>query len=404
MKTSQSMIAVDNITAISKKSTKKLQIIAVSAMLAIMGVVDYVVADITGSIPDYALSKGGKKVTICHFPPGNPDNYQVITISTSALNTHVDHHDDVFANDGICPAITKPFVWQYLNGPGSWDPATGKPNALENLSGSIPSDILTTLQQRLQEGQSAAGNPATGSLINYGKGASVNLKGNAGVKVSYLTEGAGYTNSVGYFNFSTDKLDSILRAELGALWKDLSLSNKIIEKVIFPNDSSNVLQLGDAVNLGNFNAGTSIGFTIVANGWKSDQGKVDDNVSDRNIFRTINNLNPETAQDNLDAHAVLFADPAHELLIVGFEDLNRTSSAGNSWGLVSDNDFNDVVIAIHVSPFSAVDLEDINLLNQPALVSGESGPSAWREVTTPDSVIDTVKAAKRVQYARSDVE
>jgi len=33
-------------------------------------------------------------VTICHFPPGNMTNAQKITISSSALKTHIDHHDD----------------------------------------------------------------------------------------------------------------------------------------------------------------------------------------------------------------------------------------------------------------------------------------------------------------------
>jgi len=34
-----------------------------------------------------------EKVTICHFPPGNPANIQTITISTSALPAHLAHGD-----------------------------------------------------------------------------------------------------------------------------------------------------------------------------------------------------------------------------------------------------------------------------------------------------------------------
>ncbi len=33
------------------------------------------------------------KVTICHFPPGNPGNFQTITIAPSALPAHLGHHD-----------------------------------------------------------------------------------------------------------------------------------------------------------------------------------------------------------------------------------------------------------------------------------------------------------------------
>lgn len=47
----------------------------------------------------------GDKVTICHAPPGNPDNYQLLTISTNALNAHREHHQDVFAIGGKCPGL-----------------------------------------------------------------------------------------------------------------------------------------------------------------------------------------------------------------------------------------------------------------------------------------------------------
>ncbi len=35
------------------------------------------------------------KVTICHFPPGNPANWHTITISENALGTHQDRHGDL---------------------------------------------------------------------------------------------------------------------------------------------------------------------------------------------------------------------------------------------------------------------------------------------------------------------
>ena len=31
------------------------------------------------------------KVTICHVPPGNPDNAHTITVSRNALDAHLDH-------------------------------------------------------------------------------------------------------------------------------------------------------------------------------------------------------------------------------------------------------------------------------------------------------------------------
>jgi len=41
-----------------------------------------------------AASAVNEKVTICHIPPGNPDNAHSITISVSALQTHLDQHGD----------------------------------------------------------------------------------------------------------------------------------------------------------------------------------------------------------------------------------------------------------------------------------------------------------------------
>jgi hypothetical protein len=36
---------------------------------------------------------GGNKITICHRPPSNPDNFHTITVSESALNAHLSHGD-----------------------------------------------------------------------------------------------------------------------------------------------------------------------------------------------------------------------------------------------------------------------------------------------------------------------
>jgi hypothetical protein len=41
----------------------------------------------------------GARVDICHFPPGNPENVQTITISENALETHLDHGDSIGACD-----------------------------------------------------------------------------------------------------------------------------------------------------------------------------------------------------------------------------------------------------------------------------------------------------------------
>ena len=39
------------------------------------------------------------KVTICHIPPGNPENAHVITVGASAVPAHIANHGD---NVGEC--------------------------------------------------------------------------------------------------------------------------------------------------------------------------------------------------------------------------------------------------------------------------------------------------------------
>ncbi len=46
-----------------------------------------------------AAAAPGPKVTICHFPPGNPANAQVITVGAPAVPAHIANH-----NDTVCPA------------------------------------------------------------------------------------------------------------------------------------------------------------------------------------------------------------------------------------------------------------------------------------------------------------
>jgi hypothetical protein len=48
---------------------------------------------VLGSASSFAASPG--KITICHIPPGNPDNAHEITVSVRALPAHLAHGDNV---------------------------------------------------------------------------------------------------------------------------------------------------------------------------------------------------------------------------------------------------------------------------------------------------------------------
>jgi hypothetical protein len=49
---------------------------------------------------DVDIDDANEKVTICHAPPGNPDNAHNITINSSAIPAHVGHGDSLGACDG----------------------------------------------------------------------------------------------------------------------------------------------------------------------------------------------------------------------------------------------------------------------------------------------------------------
>ena len=51
------------------------------------------VVGLLSAIP--VISANEDKVTICHFPPGNPANQHMITVGASAVPAHLSHGDFV---------------------------------------------------------------------------------------------------------------------------------------------------------------------------------------------------------------------------------------------------------------------------------------------------------------------
>ncbi len=50
-------------------------------------------AGLVASSPS-AVGDGDDKVTICHIPPGNPDNAHTIVVGASAVPAHIANHGD----------------------------------------------------------------------------------------------------------------------------------------------------------------------------------------------------------------------------------------------------------------------------------------------------------------------
>lgn len=298
------------------------------------------------------------------------------TLLVSVLTTHSAHAD-----------------WIYL---GSYDKKTGVPKDKSNLSASIPADLLAKIAARLPEGQAIGKNPAALAMLTDDLGANLPLKCDARVKVSFVAEGAGYRNAVAFFNFNTPDL--------------LTLTlDKVQDKIMFPNfsaiGSGGNLAFGDTVDLGIQKANTSVGFTVMANGWVGD--KVNPSQSSATIFRTVKRFNPESVASKLNAHTVLLSDDQAKLLVLGIEDLNRQDASANG-GYASDDDFNDAILAIHVDPWECGDTTKIPPLDPktppPVTHEGYSGNLTWREITAPETVEDPTIAAKAAAKALRDAQ
>jgi hypothetical protein len=76
-----------------KQVSRTRRMLRVVARVALCGVA---AAGLTMSQPHPAKADPGgeEKVTICHIPPGNPENRHEITVGASAVPAHILNHGD----------------------------------------------------------------------------------------------------------------------------------------------------------------------------------------------------------------------------------------------------------------------------------------------------------------------
>ncbi|HXS56950.1 MAG TPA: DUF4114 domain-containing protein [Hanamia sp.] len=150
--------------------------------------------------------------------------------------------------------------------------------------------------------------------------ADIQITQTSNVFITFALQGAGWRNAFAYYKYPTGKSPQSA--------KDIDVIT-----YIFPSCGNGTpLKAGDKVDLGKFEAGTSIGFVLMQNAWDTTSRK--DN-NDAVHFCSNDILNPEV-DPNLKKHAVMINAPDDRVLI-GFEDLNRTLPQ-------CDHDFNDLVV------------------------------------------------------------
>ena len=170
--------------------------------------------------------------------------------------------------------------------------------------------------------------------ISSGYDTDLRIEDNADVWVTFVSEGAGYRNVLGFYTYDLNNPPTTApsRSEI---------------TIIFPNvsalGSGGGLKTGDKVKIGTFEAGTGIGWVLLANAWSSSAQTVGNALWD---LYSNPNFNPE-ADEELRYHNVLLADPNNERIILGFEDIRRDRAS-------CDNDFNDAIFYVTANPYEAI--------------------------------------------------
>ena len=214
-------------------------------------------------------------------------------------------------------------TYNYL---GTWN-TNGVPNYLVTPSDTVSAAETNFINSTLPEGHSAV--TAHPELFSASSSqANLNLTQKSTVYISFVHDGSGNNNVIGFFTYPTANPPTAAN-QLGGV------------TIIFPSAKSSgtngFLPLGSKVKIGTFNAGTSIGFILLQSGWNPTTSTV--NTSDLH-FATIDALNPET-DPTLQRHAILLNYQGKTL--VCFEDSNRQSTG-------TDSDFNDVIVAATIVP------------------------------------------------------
>ncbi|MFN3487523.1 MAG: LruC domain-containing protein [Emticicia sp.] len=215
---------------------------------------------------------------------------------------------------------------------GSWNTA-GVPRYLESVNDNIASEFLQDITASLPEGK-----VLTLSQPNYlknDKPTTVLISEKADVWITFVHEGAGWQNSLGFYTFDPKNPPQKIN--------DLQNLTMIFPNVSY-SGSGGGLVAGNKVKIGTFGAGTGIGFFLLANAFKD--GKVG---SSYYPHFSHSNLNVET-NPNLKRHIVLLDDSKSNRLLLSIEDLSRENKP-----IVCDNDFNDAVFFVTSNPARAIE-------------------------------------------------
>ncbi|TAE63530.1 MAG: DUF4114 domain-containing protein, partial [Bacteroidetes bacterium] len=230
-------------------------------------------------------------------------------------------------------------VYSYMGTYDSW----GRPNYLDPVGDVISAGFLSRLNASLPEASDLPSRSP--SFFSSSVNLNINVTQTADVWITFVSEGAGYRNALGYFKYPTNNPPANAAAIDSVFY-------------VFPNsslvNSSGNLRSGDRVKIGRFNAGTSIGFVLVADGFNGTAvNSSNTKYYSTQAYNSVTESNTAKRQ-----HGVQLYDATEQLLVFGFEDLNRSNGS-------SDEDFNDLVFYTKANPVTAINVNNIPPVNVP---------------------------------------
>jgi hypothetical protein len=230
--------------------------------------------------------------------------------------------------------------------------SNGTPLYLED-----PSDVVSSATQEAISNSLPDNYPVPDynpQYITSGYDTNVKIEGNTDVWVTFISEGVEFKNVLGFYTYDLNNPSA-------------TAPTKDEITIIFPNVSASGsgggLQIGDKVKIGSFEAGTGIGWALLADAWSSTDGVIGDGLW--NLFSNPD-YNPET-DATLRYHNVLLEDSVNERIILGFEDIKRDD-------ISCDNDFNDAIFYITASAYEGINTNNFADINTAYdITSGNNG-------------------------------
>ena len=157
----------------------------------------------------------------------------------------------------------------------------------------------------------------------------LHLEVEAEVFVTFLGEGAGFKNVLGYYSYPADNPP--------ATKEDIEDMTVIFPNTSLPNSGGN-LASGTQVSIGTFPANTVIGYFLLSKGWT---GEVTNGIAQ--MF-TNKEFNRNGTQQSL-----LFWDEACSKIVISIEDIQLPGG---------DKDYNDVVFSVTTQPATAINVTE----------------------------------------------